>query len=157
MTPTPTPTVLPTPTPTSTATSPPAVLTLNSLKLSNARGGNANPSAVALVLASDVATATEEAAGVPTHFRLHGAYPNPFNPTTTIAYDLPEAAAVTLLVYDVLGREVHRRLVGQQGAGRGHQIAFDGQGLTSGMYLYRVVAHLADRQEMQTGRFVLLK
>ena len=135
----------------------PAVLTLSSLKLSDARGGDANPSVISLVLASDVATVTEDEPGVPLPFRLYGAYPNPFNPTTTITYDLPEAAAVTLWVYDLLGREVHRRLVGQQPAGAGHRIAFDAQGLSSGTYLFRVVARLADRQEMQAGRFVLMK
>ncbi len=62
-----------------------------------------------------------------------------------------------LLVYDVLGREVRRQLVGQQPAGASHRIAFEAQGLASGTYLYRVVARLADRQEMKTGRFVLMK
>ncbi len=135
----------------------PTVLTLSNLKLSDVHGHEANASALALVMASAVATANEDFAAVPTHFRLHGAYPNPFNPSTTISYDLPEAAEVTLLVYDMLGREVQQTLVGHQAAGANHQVSFEAQGLASGTYLYRVVAQLADRQEMKTGRFVLMK
>ena len=136
----------------------PTRLTLTALKLSQPTGSIADPaSVVALSLEAGVATATEDADHLPSSFRLHGAYPNPFNPTTTIAYDLPETAEVTLLVYDMLGREVHQQLVGQQAAGAHHRIAFEAQGLASGIYLYRVVARLADRQEMQTGRFVLMK
>ena len=43
---------------------------------------------------------------LPTEFALHPAYPNPFNPSTTLRFDLPEAAQVYLVVYDLLGREV---------------------------------------------------
>ena len=137
----------------------PVTLALASVKLSASDGTvTEDPATVALSAeGTDTATATEDEAGMPEAFMLHGAYPNPFNPTTTIAYDLPEAAEVMLLVYDVLGRQVHHQLIGQQPAGAQHQVMFEAQGLASGTYLYRVVARLADRQEMQTGRFVLMK
>jgi hypothetical protein len=47
-----------------------------------------------------------EASLIPTEFALHANYPNPFNPSTQIQFDLPEPGNVSLIVYDVLGREV---------------------------------------------------
>ena len=137
----------------------PTTLALETFKLSAADGTvMIDPATVELSLeGTGTATATEDEAGVPQTFTLHGAYPNPFNPSTTIVYDLPAAAAVTLVVYDVLGREVRRVAVGGVGAGARHQIRFEAGGLASGTYLYRVVARLADRQETQTGRVTLLK
>lgn len=70
-------------------------------------------------------------------FRLHTNYPNPFNPATTIRVTLPEAAPVSLIVYDTLGREVSRLLDGEQGAGV-HDVVFSAGDLPSGLYLYRL-------------------
>ncbi len=64
-------------------------------------------------------------------------YPNPFNPQTTIRYALPEAGPVRLAVYDLAGREVARLADGVREAAR-HEVRFDGSGLPSGMYLYRL-------------------
>ena len=86
------------------------------------------------------------------------AHPNPFNPRTTITFDLPRAAAVSLAVYDLEGRLV-RELVGStpHAAGR-HQQTWDGrddrgQAVASGMYFYR----LAAGRENRTGKLTLLK
>jgi hypothetical protein len=76
-------------------------------------------------------------ASVPTTFALEGNYPNPFNPTTTIRFTLPEAANVRLSVYDLLGREVHVLVDGTLAAGA-HTSTFDAAGLPSGSYLYRL-------------------
>ncbi len=67
---------------------------------------------------------------------LLGNYPNPFNPSTVITYSAPSDATVVLSVYDLLGREVDQ-LSMQAGAGQ-NQIRFDGSGLASGAYLYRL-------------------
>lgn len=64
-------------------------------------------------------------------------YPNPFNPRTVIEYDLPKANYVTLKIYDLLGREVKTLLTIRQEPGR-HQVSFNAEGLSSGMYFYRI-------------------
>ncbi len=96
-----------------------------------------------------VAATTDEA---PDAFRLASNYPNPFNPVTTIAFALPQAEAVQLVVYDVTGREVARLVEGPMAAGR-HQIQFDASGLPSGVYLYRLTAG----PFTETRRMVLVK
>jgi hypothetical protein len=79
-------------------------------------------------------------------FALVQNYPNPFNPCTTIRYALPNASRVTLLVYDLLGRQVSGLVNGKMEAGI-HDVTFDGSSLASGMYFYR----------LQTGDFVATK
>jgi len=54
---------------------------------------------------------------IPESFVLHPAYPNPFNPTTTLRYDLPEDATVTITIYDMMGRIVSNLVSSQQNAG----------------------------------------
>ena len=81
---------------------------------------------------------------VPDEFSLHQNYHNPFNPTTTILYDLPEAAMVHLVIYDVLGRQV-RTLVNQDLTAGYHKAVWDatddlGRPLSGGLYIYRIQA-----------------
>ncbi len=70
-------------------------------------------------------------------FELAQNYPNPFNPSTEIAYTVPGAGLVTLKIYDVLGREV-ATLVNEVKQPGVHQVRFDGSGLASGVYFYRL-------------------
>ncbi|MCH7638433.1 MAG: T9SS type A sorting domain-containing protein [Bacteroidetes bacterium] len=78
-----------------------------------------------------------EPVAVPDQYALEGNYPNPFNPSTTIRFGLPESAQVRLVVYDVLGRQVRVLLDGTREAGA-HEVVFDTSDLPSGTYLYRL-------------------
>ncbi|MCH7975235.1 MAG: T9SS type A sorting domain-containing protein [Bacteroidetes bacterium] len=83
--------------------------------------------------------ANEPAAELPSTLALHAAYPNPFNPSTTLRYDLAEAGNVRIAVFDMLGREVVELLNQQQAAGS-HEISFDAEGLPTGTYIARMEA-----------------
>ena len=73
--------------------------------------------------------------GVPGAYRLDQNYPNPFNPTTVIRYAIPDGAHVTLVVYDLLGRDVARLVDGIKPAGT-YAVTFDGSLVASGVYYY---------------------
>jgi len=89
---------------------------------------------------------------IPHEFVLAQNYPNPFNPSTAIRYELPERALVTLTVYNVLGQEV-ASLVNEERESGTHRVQFDGTGLASGVYLYRLRAG----GYFETKKLVLLK
>jgi len=75
----------------------------------------------------------------PTGFRLEQNYPNPFNPTTTIRYGLPGKAHVILCIHNTLGQKMATLVNETQEAGY-HDVRFDGRGLASGVYFYRLSA-----------------
>jgi murein tripeptide amidase MpaA len=75
--------------------------------------------------------------GLPGDFALTGAYPNPFNPVTTVTYALPEAGYVNLTLYDVFGRRVQVLTDGFRDAGI-HTVTFDASDLASGLYLLKM-------------------
>jgi hypothetical protein len=83
--------------------------------------------------------AAGEAAVLPSSFALRETYPNPASGDVTVAFDLPEAGAVRLAVYDVLGREVAVLLNAELDAGQ-HEVIFDSRRLPSGSYLVRMEA-----------------
>ena len=95
---------------------------------------------------------------VPRQYALFANFPNPFNPSTSIEYALPEAAEVALVIYDVLGQTVQTLVANQlQGAGYYH-LTWDGRdqaghSVSSGMYFYR----LATQDFEQTRKMILLK
>lgn len=94
----------------------------------------------------------EPASGFPLQYSLLQNYPNPFNPSTTINYELPHASQVSLTVYDMLGREVSV-LVNERREAGVHEVKFDGSGLASGVYFYRIQAG----SFVQTKKLLLLK
>ncbi len=92
-------------------------------------------------------------------FILHQNYPNPFNPETVISYKLVVNSYVSLKVFDMLGREVAVPLDEYKEAGR-YELDFDGSGLVSGVYMYRLQAVPVGRQAeefVETKKMILLK
>lgn len=73
-------------------------------------------------------------------FELHGNYPNPFNPVTTISYSLPEAMQVSVEVYDVIGRRVAELVNSRQTSGT-HNVVWDARSIASGTYIYRITGN----------------
>jgi len=90
--------------------------------------------------------------GIPAGFRLSGAYPNPFNPSTSIRISIPEKGPVDLTVYSLLGQVVSVSRSGELEAGH-HDLQFDGSGLASGVYFYQI----RFKNQIKTGRMTLVK
>jgi Sulfatase-modifying factor enzyme 1/Secretion system C-terminal sorting domain len=85
-------------------------------------------------------------------FSLYQNYPNPFNPSTVIRYGLANKSNVTLTVFNTLGQQVALLQNGGQEAGY-HEVKFDGNRLSSGVYFYRVQAG----DFVQTKRLLLIR
>jgi len=85
----------------------------------------------------DPTVAVREVKGVPTEYSLSQNYPNPFNPTTEINYSVPKNGYVSLKVYNNLGQEVRTLFSGELNAGN-YVATFNGTGLATGVYLYRL-------------------
>jgi leucyl aminopeptidase len=103
---------------------------------------------VAEITQTGLATAVNVDAGVeppppppslPVAVTLYQNFPNPFNPSTVIAFELPESRWVTLAIFDLLGREVASLVDGWTEAGS-HTVRLGANGLASGVYLYRLTA-----------------
>jgi hypothetical protein len=89
----------------------------------------------------------------PTEYELAQNYPNPFNPTTTLQFDLPEPAVVTMRVYNTLGQEVASLLDHMPYEPGKHAIKFDASRLSSGVYIYQLIAG----RFVDTKKMLLLK
>ncbi len=95
---------------------------------------------------------SEGPSDTPTSFKLYNNYPNPFNPTTSLSFDIPNAGVVTLEVFDVLGRKVST-LVNERKAPGSYTISFNANGLSSGIYF----ARLSTGNNVQIKKMTLLK
>lgn len=103
---------------------------------------NPHPSSTNGMSKSTISIASEDRtfqSTLPTDYALYQNFPNPFNPTTEISYQLPSDGQVVLKVFDTLGREVATLVDGYRTAGR-YTVTFDAAGLASGVYLYRLTA-----------------
>jgi endonuclease I len=113
--------------------------------------------ALRVLVGDDAFVNAEQENLLPETLRLHPNYPNPFRTATTLTYDLPNASAVRIAVYDVLGRRVQVLVDERKEAGR-HTVRWDGRGqseqsLASGIYFVRLRA--GDRQ--LTRRLTLVR
>ena len=130
-----------------------AALTLTELTLVNRQA-----QVVPVTMGTSTVAVTKDGAVVPTTFALHANRPNPFNPSTTIAYDVPQQAHITLTVYNLLGQEVIRLVDQMQSPGRytvtWHGTNAQGQVVATGVYMYRLTSSTGYGQ---TKRMTLLK
>ena len=104
-----------------------------------------------------VLVSNDESNQLPTAFNLYNNYPNPFNPTTQIRYNLPEDAMVSITIYDIMGRSIRSLVNSKQTAGY-RSIRWDGknnlgESVSAGMYIYTIQAG----EFRQTKKMVLLK
>ena len=94
---------------------------------------------------------------IPTVYKVHQNHPNPFNPVTTLRYDLPQDAIVNISIYDMMGRVVNNLVSSQQNAGyksiQWHATNNAGQPVSAGIYLYTIFAG----EFRQTKKMVMLK
>jgi hypothetical protein len=99
-----------------------------------------------------VSVRSNEGLPIPAHATLHQNYPNPFNPSTTIEYEVAKRGMVRLSVFDLVGRQVVLLAEGihEQGS---YRVRFDGSGLASGVYLYRIETQVS----AHTRRMVLVR
>lgn len=113
---------------------------------------NARPLEVQLSGKGKTVVGIEDQSELPKVYALYPAYPNPFNPTTTIRYGLPWKSVVYLTVYDLLGHEVAILVQAEQEAGY-HEMRFDASALASGVYIYKLQAG----DFLQTRKVLLLR
>ncbi len=76
---------------------------------------------------------------LPKKYKLYNPHPNPFNPNTTISFDLPKESFVHLTVFDISGRKV-ATLVNEKYPTGNHKVNFEGSNLPSGVYIYKMIA-----------------
>jgi len=101
----------------------------------------------------------EKTLPIPTTLELLGNYPNPFNPTTKIAFSLPKAGDVNLAIYNILGQQVADFNMKNLSAGS-HQKVFDASLLSSGVYLYSITLKSNNSKQFfhsKVGKMVLMK
>ena len=97
-------------------------------------------------------TTSIQVENTPTQYSLGQNFPNPFNPSTTIKYQIEELSYVLISVYDVLGNQV-ATLVNEEKPAGNYKLEFDATGLKSGVYFYKLQAG----NFIQTKKMVLMK
>jgi len=100
----------------------------------------------------DIPTSTKTTINISMEFFLEQNFPNPFNPTTKIKYQIPEVSFVTLKIYNVLGKEV-ATLINEEKPARSYEVEWDASGLPSGIYFYK----LRSGNFVETKKMVLLR
>jgi len=102
-------------------------------------------------------TGVDDDLPVPARFQLYANYPNPFNPSTTIAFDLPQAGKVTVIIFNTLGRQVRRLHQGLYPAGH-HTLKWNalddkGRAVSSGIYVLKVTTN----DEIKVRKLTLMR
>ena len=119
-------------------------------------GANVSPLALAYE-GLGAETNTDDEIAMPNRFELKGNYPNPFNPSTKIAYSIDMNSKVNVKIYSLLGEEITSLFSGDVNPGT-HEVQWNGVdnvgvAVASGVYIYRVEAN----NQALTGKMMLLK
>lgn len=94
---------------------------------------------------------------IPRQFELKGNFPNPFNPTTNIVFDLSSPANVSIEIFNVIGQKVMSLPTQRFNAGSNITATIDAANLSSGVYLFRVTAETGSNAIVNVGRMTLIK
>jgi len=108
-------------------------------------------------IVTDITDVRYESPNVPDNYYLSNNYPNPFNPTTTIKFGLPEQSDVTLTVFNILGQKVFEETAKSLASGT-HSFNFDASKLSSGIYVYTInAAGVNGKNFVASKKMMLLK
>jgi membrane-bound inhibitor of C-type lysozyme len=92
----------------------------------------------------------------PKEYKLEQNFPNPFNPTTKIQYQIPVDSKVTIKIYDILGEEVTTLVNKEQEAGY-KEVSFNGLNYASGVYIYRLTAQTSSNTFTSAKKMMMVK
>lgn len=137
---------------------PPGILNTNSVyfwKVNARNGMGAGPYSSIWFFRTPTVNVNLTSSEIPNKFRLYANYPNPFNPSTKIKFDIPENSFVTINVFDVLGRKVEC-LINQTLSAGAYITEWNASSFTSGIYYYKMNVD-GSNNFMETKRMVLLK
>jgi hypothetical protein len=101
---------------------------------------------------TNVVSVSATGSSVPASFSISQNFPNPFNPSTKINYEIPEKSKVNLKVYDILGNEIVTLVNNENQLGR-YEVEFHAADIPSGVYFYRIQAG----NFVETRKMILLK
>ena len=122
---------------------------------------DANGAQASLIFSIEVVSPvnTEEETGLPQEFMVHANYPNPFLYSTHLVFDLPWSAQIQIEVIDITGRRVYAKPAVNLTAGWAHEMKLSGLTLSSGTYLYRMIARSAEgnSSSVYVGHFVSIR
>ncbi|MBU0476267.1 MAG: T9SS type A sorting domain-containing protein [Bacteroidetes bacterium] len=105
--------------------------------------GTDNPATITATGKKDItaifspSTDVDDDLSIPVEYSLNQNYPNPFNPSTTISFSLKQSGFTSLVVYDILGREIATLVNNQMNVGK-YNIAFNASEISSGIYFYQI-------------------
>jgi len=119
---------------------------------------HAGDSGINLDLSTTPLAVKQSSSGLPKDFSLSQNYPNPFNPSTEIKYSLPTESSVRIIVYNLIGQKISELVNGTQTAGY-HQVSFNANNLSSGIYFYKIIAAAKNstKEFISTKKMLLLK
>jgi len=116
-------------------------------------GADASTEDVVLNVKYDPSVGVENEKKLPSDYKLSQNFPNPFNPSTTISYELKSSADVEIIVRDVLGQKVKEISQGYQSPGK-YNLPFNANNLSSGTYLYSLIV---DGKPIETKEMMVVK